>query len=132
MGTYESPIAELYDELADGVPAEVLAWSLKLAEEVAREDGLDRIGSWGLQVITPGVSGDFVIDVHRESTRKLVEYWVHGKGAAKVRWGTPGSMKRCIRHLTGKVVEPGGLCAEYHRLATGEWPTEHGKTGIPS
>jgi hypothetical protein len=108
------------------MPAEVRAY-VELLERQFREDGIEEIGAWALDV-----SQVFVIDVTRESTRKLVEYWVHGKGAVKVRWGTPGSMKRCIRHLTGKVREPGGLCAEYHRLATGEWPTEHGKAGIPS
>jgi len=110
-----------------GVPPEVLAYSAELAERLVREDGIAEVGAWGVPVET------FAIDMTRESTRKLVEYWVHGEGAAKVRWGTPGSMKRCIRHLRKYVHhEPGGLCAEYHRLATGEWPTEYGKAGIPS
>lgn len=90
-----------------------------LAEELAAEDGWAPVES-------------YAIDLSKESTRRITEHWVHGKGAAEIRWGTPGSMKRCIRHLRGKVREPGGLCAEYHRLATGEWPTEHGKAGIPS
>lgn len=124
---YESQIAELYEELAGGIPEQVLAHALAYADRLAREDGLAEVGAWGVPVET------FTIDVHRESTRKLVEYWVHGEGAAKIRWGTPGSMKRCIRHLRKHVaLSPGGLCAEYHRLATGEWPTEHGKAGIPS
>lgn len=106
------------DEL-EQIPADVLAWANELADRLAREDGFEEIGTWA-------------IDLTRASTRSLTEYWVHGRGAAKVRWGTSGSMKRCIRHLRGKVRQPGGLCAEYHRLATGEWPTEHGKAGIPS
>lgn len=52
----------------------------------------------------------------------LRDYWIAGKGAAKIRWGTEGSMKRCIRHLREYVHDPGGLCATYHRMATGEWP----------
>jgi hypothetical protein len=97
-----------------------LAWANQLAERLAREDGYEEIGTWA-------------IDLTRESTRQLTEYWVHGEGAQKkIHWGVEGSMQRCIRHLRGKVREPGGLCAEYHRLATGEWPTEHGKAGIPS
>lgn len=109
------------------MPAEVRTY-VELLERQVREDGLDQVGAWALDV-----SQVFVIDMTRESTRKLVEYWVHGKGAQeKIHWGVKGSMHRCIRHLTGKVREPGGLCAEYHRLATGEWPTEHGKAGIPS
>lgn len=52
----------------------------------------------------------------------LRNYWVRGEGAAKIRWGTDGSMQRCIRYLSDYVVDPGGLCAEYHHAATGEWP----------
>jgi hypothetical protein len=74
----------------------------------------------------------YAISIPNAATARLVEYWVHGKGAAKVKWGVSGSMKRCIRHLRDKVRDPGGLCAELHRAATGEWPTEHGEAGIPS
>lgn len=52
----------------------------------------------------------------------LRNYWIYGKGAAKIRWGTEGSMKRCIRNLRKYVRDPGGLCATYHKVATGEWP----------
>lgn len=52
----------------------------------------------------------------------LRDYWVRGEGAAKIRWGTEGSMSRCIRYLSEYVRDPGGLCAEYHHAATGEWP----------
>ena len=58
----------------------------------------------------------------------LREYWVRGPGAARIRWGTEGSMNRCIRFLSEYVRDPGGLCAEYHRAATGEWP----RGGVPS
>jgi hypothetical protein len=67
----------------------------------------------------------------------LGAYWTHGKGAAKIRWGTDGSFKRCERLLRPKLparLKPsvGGLCANLHKRATGEWPTEHGEHGIPS
>lgn len=52
----------------------------------------------------------------------LRDYWVRGPGAARIRWGTEGSMDRCVRFLREYVRDPGGLCAEYHRDATGEWP----------
>jgi hypothetical protein len=117
-------LAEL--EALDIDPA-VLTWANELADRLYREDGIAEVGAWGVPVET------FAIDMTRESTRKLVEYWVHGEGAAKVKWGVTGSMKRCIRHLRKHVgVRAGGLCAEYHKLATGEWPTTHGKAGIPS
>lgn len=66
---------------------------------------------------------------------KLFAYWTHGAGAAKIRWGTSGSFMRCVHHLE-RHVPPNysvrGLCANLHKRATGEWPTEHGKAGIPS
>lgn len=70
---------------------------------------------------------------HPGATETLMEYWTHGKGAAKIRWGTDGSFARCVRHLRKYFPKnPEGLCANLHHRATGEWPTEHGKLGIPS
>lgn len=66
------------------------------------------------------------IDKSNPNTRRLVNYWVHGEGAVKVRWGTDGSFSRCVRHLSDKVRDPEGLCAELHKEATGEWPAEKG------
>lgn len=60
------------------------------------------------------------------SDRGLRNYWTHGGGAAKIRWGTDGSFDRCVRHLGKHVTRPQGLCAEYHKEATGEWPAEKG------
>jgi hypothetical protein len=34
-----------------------------------------------------------------ESAERLHVYWVHGEGAAKIRWGTPGDFQRCVDHL---------------------------------
>ena len=64
----------------------------------------------------------------------LKRYWTSGKGGKlKIIWGTDGSMKRCISIMKQYFPkEPGGLCANLHKAATGEWPTEGGKAGIPS
>lgn len=62
----------------------------------------------------------------------LKQYWTHGAGAAKIGWGTDGSFARCVAQLGKYVSRPQGLCAEYHKAATGEWPTQGGKHGIPS
>lgn len=60
---------------------------------------------------------------HPIPTRRLMRYWTRGKGAAKIRWGMKGSMRRCIRHLRKYFPEnAGGLCANLHHSATGEWP----------
>lgn len=66
------------------------------------------------------------IDESKASTRRLVDYWVKGEGAVKVRWTTDGAFDRCVRHLSDKVRDPKGLCAELHKKATGEWPAEKG------
>ncbi len=33
------------------------------------------------------------------ATERLKRYWTVGKGAAKIRWGTPGSWTRCYKHI---------------------------------
>jgi hypothetical protein len=56
------------------------------------------------------------------SDRKLRAYWVRGEGAAKIAWNTGGDFTRCVSHLGKYVSDPEGLCAEYHKAATGMWP----------
>lgn len=54
---------------------------------------------------------------------QLKEYWLVGEGAAKIRWGTPGSFDRCVRALRGDFPQdPEGLCANLYHDATGKWP----------
>lgn len=51
----------------------------------------------------------------------LKRYWTVGKGALKVRWGTPGDLTRCHRHLA-KYVGPErawGLAQSYHKTLFG-------------
>jgi len=79
------------------------------------------------EFVTPGTLKNPV------ATERLMEYWTHGKGALKIRWGTDGSFRRCVKHLRKYFPQnPNGLCANLHHRATGEWPREHGKLGIPS
>lgn len=66
------------------------------------------------------------IDMSNPNTRRLVNYWVRGEGATRIGWGTDGAFEKCTRALSGKVRDPEGLCAELHKLATGEWPAEEG------
>jgi hypothetical protein len=58
------------------------------------------------------------------SDEKLREYWIHGEGAAKIRWGQDGDFTRCVRQLRRYVRDPEGLCASYHHEALGKWPAE--------
>jgi hypothetical protein len=62
-----------------------------------------------------------------EGTAKLHEYWVHGEGAAKIKWGTPGDFDRCVMHLGKFIADPKGYCAKAHHDATGMWPATHAK-----
>lgn len=54
----------------------------------------------------------------------LEEYWKHGEGAAKIRWGTPGDWTRCHAHLTKHVGDERArrICAQWHKDVNGYWP----------
>jgi len=60
------------------------------------------------------------VDRNRGNAESLRRYWTKGKGAAKIRWGTPGDWKRCVRYL-GKYmgVRAKGYCQLRHKEATG-------------
>lgn len=62
---------------------------------------------------------------HPVPTARIRRYWVRGKGAAKIRWGTPGDFNRCRAQLAKYVQNPewlAGLCANMHKEAIGVWP----------
>jgi hypothetical protein len=53
---------------------------------------------------------------------KLRRYWSEGKGALKIRWGTPGDWKRCYRHLSKFMgLRAKGYCQNLHKRSTGIW-----------
>ena len=60
------------------------------------------------------------LDRNRGGAEKLRRYWTRGKGAAKIRWGTPGDWTRCVRQLS-KYMGPRakGYCQLRHKEATG-------------
>ncbi len=62
------------------------------------------------------------VDRNRGNAEKLRRYWLYGKGAAKIRWRTPGDWTRCVRQLS-KYMGPRakGYCALRHKEATGMW-----------
>jgi hypothetical protein len=63
------------------------------------------------------------LDRNRGGAAKLRRYWLYGKGAAKIRWRTPGDWTRCYRQLA-KHMGPRakGYCALRHKEANGYWP----------
>lgn len=70
-------------------------------------------------------------DYHGSESR-LVEYWTHGEGAAKIKWGAPGDFDRCITNVQAAIAKGGGkplgdheikgFCARLHVRATGATP----------
>ena len=65
-------------------------------------------------------------------TQRLRNYWTKGAGAAKIRWGTPGDLTRCAKHL-GKYVGPQwawGTCQNLHHVVFGKFnPESRGRRG---
>jgi len=59
-----------------------------------------------------------------ELANALEEYWKRGKGAAEIRWGTPGDWTRCHRHLTRHVGDERArrICSQWHHDVSGLWP----------
>ena len=62
-----------------------------------------------------------------KGTERLHQYWVHGEGAAKIRWGAPGDYDRCVLHLSKYLRDAHGYCADAHHAALGIWPATHAK-----
>ncbi len=59
-------------------------------------------------------------DRNRGNAERLRRYWTRGEGALKIRWGTPGDWKRCVRHLSKYLgVRAKGYCQLRHKEATG-------------
>ena len=59
------------------------------------------------------------------ATERLHQYWVHGEGAAKIRWGQPGDFDRCVERLSKFIREPKGYCNLAHHAALGIYPATH-------
>lgn len=77
------------------------------------------------------------VDKNRGNAEELRRYWLRGRGAAKIRWNTPGDWTRCVRQLS-KYMGPRakGYCALRHKEATGMWTGDkehrqmYGKKGV--
>lgn len=83
------------------------------------------------RLVAAGVPGIADTPSDTAAARRLREYWVHGRGAEKIRWGLhAGAYRRCVRHLS-KYVGPRshGLCAVYFHEATGVWPGSQANRG---
>jgi HK97 family phage prohead protease len=63
--------------------------------------------------------------VSAAGTERLHQYWVHGKGAGKIAWGTPGDFDRCRAELSKYIADAAGYCDLAHHAALGIWPAQH-------
>lgn len=60
------------------------------------------------------------LDKNRGNAENLRRYWTRGKGALKIRWGTPGDWTRCVKYLSKYLgVRAKGYCQLRHKDATG-------------
>jgi hypothetical protein len=60
---------------------------------------------------------------------QLENYWKRGKGALKIRWGTPGDWRRCFKHIKKHVNDEFAkrICSQWHHDVLGTWPGEKSK-----
>ncbi len=69
--------------------------------------------------------------LHEGATERLHQYWVHGEGAAKIGWGTPGDFSRCTaqleEHAHMSPEQAHGYCNLAHHSALGFYPATHAK-----
>lgn len=97
-----------------------------LTREVIIASGLGLLDSrsvddYGTILASAGdLEGADVFESDYAAARRLKRYWLLGPGAAKVRWGTPGDWRRCVRHLS-KYMGPRakGYCQLRHKDANG-------------
>ncbi len=71
-------------------------------------------------VLDPELEAEIKADGNRNN---LANYWKRGKGALRIRWGTPGDFTRCEAALDSKVGEASAkrMCAQWHHDMTGMW-----------
>jgi hypothetical protein len=65
-----------------------------------------------------------MVDKPGHGDEDLWQYWLRGKGAAKIAWGTPRDYTRCVALLSAYVPagQVEGYCARLHKAANGFWP----------
>jgi len=106
------PVVELDDK-------EVLNDVLKQADEATVQASAYEFSIFWESVVEPLLAKGG-LDRNRGGAEKLRRYWTRGKGALKIRWGTPGDWTRCVRQLS-KYLGPRakGYCQLRHKEVTG-------------
>lgn len=86
-------------------------------------------GEFGEIIVAAGVPGVADTPSDFKNVAKLKNYWKVGKGALKIRWGTPGDLTRAHKHLA-KYVGPQrawGLAQKLHQELFGVSNITHDK-----
>lgn len=102
-----------------------------VADTLAYYEDMHRLyDDFGYPLLAAGVPG--IADTPKDwaAVQRLRNYWMFGRGAAKIRWGTPGDLTRCHRHLSKYM--PGrawGYCQERHKDIFGIPNPESGRKG---
>lgn len=112
--------------------AEVLNDVLKQTDDVQKDmtaSGFDDFSIFWEKVVEPLLAAGG-LDRNRGNAEALRRYWTRGKGAAKIRWGTPGDWTRCVRQLS-KYMGPRakGYCQLRHKEATGVYTGSRANPG---
>ena len=127
---------QAYGRAADEDKPRVKRWIMRRARELGAENLLPE--SWtsskdawaGVDdAPDPGeVKAEGGADRNRGGAEKLRRWYVHGEGAARIRWGEPGDFMRCVRIAGKHMSRAKGYCANRHKDALGVWPgQEDGK-----
>lgn len=64
--------------------------------------------------------------------KQLQNSYLHGKVAARIRWGTPGDYGRCVKQAMKHGIPPNvakGMCQTLHKKATGMYTGERKHLG---
>jgi hypothetical protein len=103
----------------DLVPEDWREFSLAEIGELEASETI--FGEFGEIIVAAGIPGIADTPSDFKNAAKLKSYWTHGKGALKIRWGTPGDLTRAHRHLARYVgiEESWALAQSYHQYLFG-------------
>lgn len=127
------PVDALDDDNTDGDLQVAVTDAFVAVFDKALEDGqeltIDDAEKYSREIQSPdSVTAAGGLDRNRGNAERLRRYWVHGEGAAKIRWGTPGDWDRCVRHLSKYLgVRAKGYCQLRHKEALGIYTATHAK-----
>jgi hypothetical protein len=117
-----SDVLAQVDESTAGQKFEALAASITLSPEIHTDL---------LPLIARGTRGGLskAAGVGKGgNAEQLRQYWSHGEGAAKIRWGVGGDWYRCVKHLRKYMgTRAKGYCNLRHKDALGFYPATHAK-----